>query len=61
MAETVSPRTAPKLPKIESSAKFPHIQGFVQVLRTWGEGGWGGSLKFDGGQYMGQCVWGRQA
>ena len=42
--------TAPKLPKIENNAKFPHIQGFPQVLRTWG-----GSLKVDGGQCMGEC------
>ena len=55
MDETpVSPRTVPKLPKIESSATFPYIQGFPQVLRTWGVGG-GGSLKYDGGQYMGEC------
>ena len=30
------PGEPPKSPKIESSAKFPHIQVFPQVLRTWG-------------------------
>ena len=35
-----SSRIAQKLPEIDSNAKFPHVQGFPQVLRAW-EGGMG--------------------